>query len=84
MFRVARRYLSLATGVFWLLHALTGMTLVFHRELDDWGVKGPAHERPLKGSFSSGQGSAAVSGFQRMCGPNLRLNLASEPSVLPC
>src|SRR6202011_1357765 len=48
MFRVARRYLSLATGVFWLLHALTGMTLVFHRELVVSQLRAKTNSKPAK------------------------------------
>lgn len=34
-FRVCHKYLALCLGAFWLLQALSGMLLVFHRDLDD-------------------------------------------------
>jgi uncharacterized iron-regulated membrane protein len=34
-FRICHKYLGLCLGALWLLQALTGMLLVFHRELDD-------------------------------------------------
>ncbi|MFC4312275.1 PepSY-associated TM helix domain-containing protein [Steroidobacter flavus] len=34
-FRLCHKYLALCLGALWLLQALTGMLLVFHRELDD-------------------------------------------------
>jgi uncharacterized iron-regulated membrane protein len=45
-FRVLHRYLSLGVMALWLLQAVTGVLLVFHWEIDDWGVAGPA--RPLQ------------------------------------
>jgi uncharacterized iron-regulated membrane protein len=38
--RTIHKYLSLAVATLWLLQALTGLLLVFHWELDDWGVAG--------------------------------------------
>jgi uncharacterized iron-regulated membrane protein len=34
-FRICHKYLALCLGALWLLQALSGMLLVFHRELDD-------------------------------------------------
>jgi uncharacterized iron-regulated membrane protein len=39
--RLIHKYLSLAMATLWLLQAATGVLLVFHWELDDWGVGGP-------------------------------------------
>src|SRR4051812_47681783 len=39
--RLAHKYLSLTLALLWLLQAATGVLLVFHWELDDWGVSGP-------------------------------------------
>ena len=39
--RLVHKYLSLTMAVLWLLQAITGVLLVFHWELDDWGVSGP-------------------------------------------
>jgi len=39
--RLAHKYLSLTLALVWLLQAATGVLLVFHWELDDWGVSGP-------------------------------------------
>lgn len=43
--RLIHRYLSLTFAALWLMQALTGAILVFHWELDDRSVRGPA--RPL-------------------------------------
>ena len=40
--RVVHRYVSLVFGALWLMQAVTGAILVFHWELDDWTVPGPA------------------------------------------
>jgi uncharacterized iron-regulated membrane protein len=40
--RLIHRYLSLTFAALWLMQALTGAILVFHWELDDWSVRGPA------------------------------------------
>lgn len=40
--RLAHRYVSLVFAALWLLQAVTGVLLVFHWELDDWSVRGPA------------------------------------------
>lgn len=44
-FRVLHKYLSLGVMALWLFQAVTGVLLVFHWEIDDWSVPGPA--RPL-------------------------------------
>lgn len=43
--RTAHKYLGLSLGLIWLLQAMTGVVLVFHRELDDWTAG--VHSRPL-------------------------------------
>lgn len=40
--RKVHKYLSLVVAAFWLLQAITGVMLVFHWEMDDWSVAGPA------------------------------------------
>lgn len=40
--RILHKYLSLTVAALWLLQAVTGLLLVFHWELDDWGLAGPA------------------------------------------
>ena len=40
--RIFHRYLSLTMAALWLLQATTGLLLVFHWELDDLGLPGPA------------------------------------------
>lgn len=40
--RLAHRYVSLSFAALWLMQAVTGVLLVFHWELDDWSVRGPA------------------------------------------
>lgn len=40
--RIAHRYVSLIFAALWLMQAATGALLVFHWELDDWSVPGPA------------------------------------------
>ncbi|MDR3511352.1 MAG: PepSY-associated TM helix domain-containing protein [Caulobacteraceae bacterium] len=40
--RLAHRYVSLVFAALWLMQAATGAILVFHWELDDWSVRGPA------------------------------------------
>ena len=40
--RVAHRYIGVTFAAVWLLQAVTGALLVFHWELDDWAVAGPA------------------------------------------
>src|SRR5258708_24801249 len=43
--RTIHKYLGLCLGLIWLLQAMTGVVLVFHRELDDWTAG--VHSRPL-------------------------------------
>jgi len=40
--RSAHRYAGLLLAAVWMMQALTGALLVFHWELDDWSVAGPA------------------------------------------
>lgn len=40
--RVAHRYIGITFAALWMLQAVTGALLVFHWELDDWAVAGPA------------------------------------------
>lgn len=40
--RSAHRYVGIIFATVWLLQGLTGALLVFHWELDDWSVAGPA------------------------------------------
>jgi len=37
-FRIAHRYLSLTVAALWILQALSGAYLLFHRDIDDWTV----------------------------------------------
>jgi uncharacterized iron-regulated membrane protein len=41
--RKVHKYLSLAVASLWLLQAVTGLLLVFHWEIDDAALAGPAH-----------------------------------------
>lgn len=40
--RSAHRYVGIVFAAVWLMQGLTGALLVFHWELDDWSVAGPA------------------------------------------
>lgn len=47
--RALHKYLSLTVASLWLLQAVTGLLLVFHWELDDAGLSGPARAlNPLR------------------------------------
>lgn len=43
------RWISLGAAIFWLLQALTGIAIVFHWEVTDAGIAGPARPTSLAG-----------------------------------
>ena len=51
--RIFHRYLSLSLAAVWILQAVTGILLVYHWELDDLAVSGPAHPLDLMRFASS-------------------------------
>lgn len=57
--RSAHRYVGIAFAAVWLLQGLTGALLVFHWELDDWSVAGPAGPLDLS-ALSQALGGYAV------------------------